>query len=91
MRDKLCVRVRLAALGKDFEFRIPYSLRVGEVARLMAHILALREEPLFEEPPGVRLMLLEGEHAGELLDNESLVEAYVAQDVLLAGTVLALV
>jgi hypothetical protein len=91
MKNKVLVRVRLAATCDAYEFRIPFDLIVGQAAQLMERMLESRVGPLYEATGGACLMYADGARAGTLLDSAASVRTLVAHDELVDGCSLALV
>lgn len=90
MRDKVLVGVFLAATQRTYEFRIPFDLQVGEVANLIARMLASRERCRFAAPAAADLMYVDGDAAGTLLDSARTVRELVLTGRLVDGQLVAL-
>jgi hypothetical protein len=88
---KVLLDVLLPASGSVYEFRVPYSLSVGDCADLMARMLASRESAVFEYAGGADLMRRDGSPAGQLLRPGESVGSLVASGDLVDGTPLVLV
>lgn len=91
MRDKVLVRVMLAATQQTYEFRVAFDIQVAQAARLMERMLAKREGLRFSGCLDVGLMLVDGPHAGSLLAGDEMIRALVLSGVLVDGRTLALV
>lgn len=91
MRNKVLLNIYLAATQKTYEFRVPYDVRVGKAATVMARILGRREHPLYIPQKDACLMYINGRMAGDLLDENSRVRELVVKEELLDGQLLALV
>ena len=64
MRGKVLLSVRLAALERPFEFRVPLDMTVEQAARLMSQMAAQMEPARYEASDEVDLMLCDGPGAG---------------------------
>ncbi|MBO7674037.1 MAG: hypothetical protein J6S63_03400 [Atopobiaceae bacterium] len=91
MKDKVLLRVRLAATQGIYEFRVPFDMRVRQATRLMERMLENRVGPLYEATGRARLMYADGARAGDLLDSSASIRTLVAHDELMDGCDLALV
>ena len=86
MRDKVCIRVRLAATQRSYELRVPHDLPVGVAADLMARLLEVHVGPRFRACDHPRLMLAEGPDSGSIVDGQTKVGDLVATGVIAQGT-----
>jgi len=91
VKDKVLVKVRLAATLDVYEFRVPYDMRVGQATRLIERMLENRVGPLYEATGRARLMYADGARAGTLIESSASVRSLVAHDELVDGCNLALV
>lgn len=91
MSDKVFLRVRLAATQKTYGFLVPLSLSVAQATQLIERLLAERESPLFQMAQEARLMHVEGEHAGRLLDPMAFLGDLVRESSIVDGSLVALV
>lgn len=91
MSDKLLVAVRLPATMEDYEFLIPYDLRVEDAARLTSRMLAAREIARYEASLDVDFMYLTGKDAGTVVNPKETFRNLVLKGDLVNGSGLMLV
>lgn len=91
MKEKVKLRIRMLPSCEDQEVWVPLCLSVAQASELMemllidaaSHFVCVCQQP--------RLMLLEGERAGMLLEQSALVETLVQCGWLCDGCELALI
>ncbi len=91
MADKVLLLVRLPTTRCTYEVRVCVDLTVGEAATMIASLVAAREERRYLPGDDVGLMVLEGEHAGRLLEGTASLRDFVCEGMVCDGTLLALV
>ncbi len=91
MADKVLLLVRLPATRCTYELRVCVDLTVSEAATMIAGLVAAREQRRYLPGDDVGLMVLEGEHAGRLLDGRACLRDFACEGMVSDGTLLALV
>lgn len=91
LNEKVLLYVRLAATRRTYEFLVPLHLTVLDATQLIVRLLAERESPLYQVTEDARLMYVEGERAGSLLDSNACFCTLVSDSHIVDGSLLALV
>lgn len=93
MKDKVLLNVLLPATGRRYEFRVPYDMTVEDAARMISELLASREREVYEANPQADLAIIDpaSNAAGDMLSPCDLIRALVENDVLVDGTLAAVV
>ena len=89
--DEVLLHVSLPATQRSYEFRVSGGLVVHDVARMMGTMLAAVEPHRFVASRDERLMCLDGEQAGSMLNTDATIREFVADGTLVDGSSLALV
>lgn len=90
MKDKILLKVLLPANQQTYEFRVPFDLSVAQGAQLMARIVAAQDAARYCAPQECSLMFCEGPSSGELLEEGVVFGFLAASNLLVDGTLLAL-
>lgn len=93
MKDKVLLNVLLPATGRRYEFRVPYDMTVEDAARMISELLASREREVYEANPQADLAIIDpaSNVAGDMLSPCDLIRVLVENDVLVDGTLVAVV
>ena len=91
MREKLLLRVYLAATQATYEVLVPYELTVGEVASLVSRLLGQRASPYYTPSATAGFMLLEHGGGGDLLGEDITIRELMCEGVLVNGSRVTLV
>lgn len=91
MAHKVLLRVRVPATQHEHEFRVCADLTVGQATELIGTLLRERERGQLIVNGSEELMLLDGLKRGHLLDPQVSIQSLMWADLLVDGSMVALV